>query len=291
MGKQLLPYILKIVSFCLLSVTANEKDVSEALQFFEQLSNDNSIKYKVIKYGLEQAEVNPNDILIQEKLIKPLLALKSENESEDETIQGPDGKSLINPNFSATLMPFWGYGCWCNFDKADFQGRGTPVDEADRLCRDASLCFECATIDGDAENAKCNPYNQDYTSTVVRNPKTPNTLSGISFTCPWDKNNFDSCSVRTCLCELNFISKIWSMMIAGGAVNNDYKHSNGKFDVAAQCQSNSNPHDKKCCGTYPDRKPFNSESNECCHDTRIYSPGLSKCCVGGKTVSHGVDCA
>ena len=74
---------------------------------------------------------------------------------------------LVSAGSEHEAESFFEYGCWCSSspraNRHDFtKGRSQPVDELDKVCRDAAYCHMCLKIDFEEE---CDFY-QNYNYTI-----------------------------------------------------------------------------------------------------------------------------
>ncbi|CBY11659.1 unnamed protein product [Oikopleura dioica] len=103
---------------------------------------------------------------------------------------------------------FFEYGCWCSSspraNRHDFtKGRSQPVDELDKVCRDAAYCHMCLKLDFEEE---CDFYqNYNYT------------LSSEGMNCAEQEG---SCAWAACQCDRNFISELRNVEHLWKARNN-----------------------------------------------------------------------
>lgn len=217
--------------------------------------------------------------------------LDSPNADEDIKDQLISQLKKPRSGYHAVVIGFWGYGCWCNFDDKSKHGYGDPVDEVDTLCKAATQCLECAAWDGHQEGDSCSPLDVEYTSKKVIN-KPDGTMTDTEWSCSTAFNqDSGNCSTRSCMCHEEFYAAMWNYMLTHGiGVNQDYKHSSGKFDEAATCQRRPGTHDRSCCGDYPKRRPFNVSDNQCCENKTVYNSAVSQCCQDGSTKAFGDDC-
>lgn len=124
------------------------------------------------------------------------------------------------------------YGCWCQFtDNTYIKGKGTPVDDIDRLCKGLSDNYECASIDGQEENEECNPWDTYYS------PPFGSFLAkehdGVITECN-AMNGEGSCAARACISETVFINRLFHTILRGGKIMSAHKHSND-FDPHGDC--------------------------------------------------------
>lgn len=181
---------------------------------------------------------------------------------------------VVNTSYSRKVLATMveNYGCHCFIDNSRIPGgKGPPVDQQDSLCRKLSQCHSCVSLDYQNHKKKCDPDVGNYRYTI------DGTLKTIS--CD-DQKNKDPCKRNACECDRNFaleFAKIWD-----DSTYNRYfwknkfniKAGTPTFDMDSTCQVTSFGSPKnQCCGSYPERKPFNSVLYDCCADGSVKSVG------------------
>ena len=92
-------------------------------------------------------------------------------------------------------------------------------------------------------------------------------LSAITFTdsetiCK-KRHRFSECSFQKCRCEAIFYRKILKLFFKN-SIDNKYQHEGGKFQPKNTCKPVVTGRTEwKCCGRYPDRKPYNRVTRNC----------------------------
>lgn len=205
-------------------------------------------------------------------------------------------KSQINTTHSLRTLHrmVQNYGCHCfPGQNRSAGGHGPAVDAQDSLCRDLSRCHRCITmqygsdiIDVDMDKYRFKVVNGDISC-------ERNTEKG------WHQSKRDLCE-----CDARFareMGKIWN-----DATYNQYfwlwprqmkKKEKGKlnpdvpkFDVDATCVGLESGKADECCGTYPERYPYNTaDSKGCCENTSIFNTVTNICCPGAWIATPG-DC-
>jgi len=174
------------------------------------------------------------------------------------------------------MADYQSYGCHCSSGA----GRGQPRDEIDFSCQRNNQCRSCTQIDWSSCQAQ-----QAY----FVNGWAPNNVDGIICV---DREN--TCSRALCECDLQFVKDI---------VANDNKwkrsrHLKFGFDTAECVAEPSiglaarglthNPDPvKSCCGNYPQRFPYSTDTKSCCGAV-TYSNNLHECCSPGDVRNIGV---
>lgn len=194
--------------------------------------------------------------------------------------------NLVDINYLTNYLPFWGYGCYCNYANNTFlpHGYGAPVDKVDALCKDGLSCYHCTTIDAKNENSTCDPATVNYSTSRLRGePNNPN-FSGIeknnleiiaAYKCDTEYNKEDPCRLRVCMCETSFIERVFTeLTLAQGNTTTKYQHANG-FNKEDECRRDSNAGPDSgsryiaCCGLYPNRHTYTDNSKDCCDDKNV----------------------
>lgn len=161
-----------------------------------------------------------------------------------------------------------GYGChcWTKPNTENIGYKGQPLDGVDRACRTLHSCHTCINLD----YQDCNPVTTKYRAKVVKNGD-----GTIDIQCTNTMNtkgtNNGECKRSLCECDKQFSEQVaadWGTWDEG----NWNLDGRGLFDAA--CVTNgarsisAGPPDQ-CCGTsYPEMKPFSTESHTCT-DARI----------------------
>jgi hypothetical protein len=161
-----------------------------------------------------------------------------------------------------------GYGChcWTKPNTENIGYKGQPLDGVDRACRTLHSCHTCINLDYN----ECDPVTTKYRAKVVKNGD-----GTIDIQCTNTMNakgtNNGECKRSLCECDKQFSEQVaadWQTWDEG----NWNLDGRGLFDAA--CVTNgarsmsAGPPDQ-CCGTsYPDMKPFSTDSHTCT-DARI----------------------
>lgn len=193
------------------------------------------------------------------------------------------GRSVCYEDCDAGFMdmsPLFGYGCWCFFGDIDSQkGRGQPVDAYDEICKDLLQCYRCAMTDGTNEGAECDPFEQEYKTSIETGGN--NGIDNATSSC--QAHNPDACSWRTCSCAMMMVARFFQLTFDINSIyDHSLKHDNG-FEYDVQCPIT--PHmnvNKQCCGHYPFRRIYDhGDSRHCCNEKTIYNPMRHQCCDDG----------
>jgi len=167
------------------------------------------------------------------------------------------------------------YGCWCFFQENHGSGKGSPLDEADRICKALHHGYDCAILDVlDASGDECIPWEVDY------NAGTSFGIDGIKDSC--ETLNPDSlCAQFACMVEGVFVVKMIQTFITFGAINPANLPQNG-FDFRSSCivdgGTDNKTDDRECCGLLPFRYPYKPIDRECCGPA-TFDPSLQDCCA------------
>lgn len=180
----------------------------------------------------------------------------------------PGSKKLRPREF---LQKVNGYGChcWTKPGTESIGYKGQPIDDIDRACKALKSCHTCIELDYN----NCDPVTTKYRAKVSK--RSDGTLD-IQCTNTMNKkgtNNGD-CKRSLCECDKQFAAGVASSWKLWNAENWNLE-TNGLFDNA--CQTNgkdsrmisSGPPDQCCGTTYPDMKPYSSDSHTCSVDKRI----------------------
>lgn len=199
------------------------------------------------------------------------------------------------------------YGCWCDPNNALLQARnGFAVDEIDQACKELFHCHKCLPIEnGDScspEDGKGREYRHTY-----------DVVDGIN--CQNPKN--DNCGYNKCQCAKDFAEKVAAIWGSGDWEWNNAYWLNKKFvrrvlknrphpvegnekwfekdnfmlfDYQFNCAVGERSPAKElaCCGEFPNIKPYDLETRECCKAAfRPYEPNMQSCCQDGRVRDIG----
>jgi len=179
-------------------------------------------------------------------------------------------ESYTGDSWTAEFME---YGCYCNkFVRGG--GRVESDDVHENLCLELYACYKCIGIDYDTGE-----YGKGaYASTEISyNAEITN---GNEFMCKDSAANYitslyaatDNMTRHVCECDKNFVTKALEnkKKCSNGeneyCLNDTYRFSNGWVsDENCKDQGmNQGANHDACCGTYPDRRAYDSERLLCC---------------------------
>ena len=149
------------------------------------------------------------------------------------------------------------------------------MDAFDRAAKEWHSCRACAEIDQDCPRF-IPEGNQDYNYVFhVHNPYYTFNVEfsnqyDFSCTSP-DYKPVEGCKLVMCECDLRLAKELSKLYVSGNVeLNDDYVSENG-FDRATHCvaQSPGRGGVRQCCGKYPNRGFFNTDSQSCCDNTVI----------------------
>jgi len=163
------------------------------------------------------------------------------------------------------------YGCYCHINGAKNVGAlegfgGNGLDELDEACRDLARAQKCFSVD--THYNKACTVEDSYKSWT----DTGNTFCGDENDVNW-KNKQD-CRYDVCLGEQQFAMKVAELIILGFEKNDEFQDlSEAEYGVMCQ-QKYTGSSNLSCCGTVPNRYPFNTDVKECCGDSTIATIGM-----------------
>jgi len=162
------------------------------------------------------------------------------------------------------------YGCYCHINGNRNVGAlegygGEGLDELDEACRDLARSQKCFLIDSYSNDCT---IDDSYRSWTVGT----NTFCGDKNDPDW-KNRQD-CRYDICLGEQKFALRVAELINNGFLKNPDFQDLSGA-EYAAKCQQRyvGGP-SLACCGSVPNRYPYNSDVKECCPDNTIATVGM-----------------
>jgi len=174
------------------------------------------------------------------------------------------------------------YGCWCYFEDDHGRGHGKPINGIDHICKKLADGYDCCMLDFEelTGNDSCVPWEVRYL------PGSGTGESNLVFNCdgfnPVDPVSHDG-FCRNCACKVEglFVTKVFNLFIAGGAVDDQYSQANG-FDEKVHCplQDGIKDSERACCGEHPHRFPYKPLSGErsCCGGL-TFDTTLQECCA------------
>ena len=85
------------------------------------------------------------------------------------------------------------------------------------------------------------------------------------------------------------MGKVWSDDTYNRTFWNAKNNNDFDFDFENVCVRDSNGISDDCCGSYPERYPYDSTNKLCCDDAgRTYDDAFYECCPDGKIVMMGM---
>ena len=155
------------------------------------------------------------------------------------------------------------------------------MDAYDQLAKEWHSCRACAELDQDCPRhvSEWNPANS-YFFANIRNPWSSGFNVGLSnqeeFSCEAvnaTHETLDGCKRIMCECDLRLAKKLSNLYVSGNVALNYAYLSYGRpgFDHATHCaaQSQGRGSVRQCCGQYPNRAFFNTDSHSCCDNTLL----------------------
>lgn len=180
-----------------------------------------------------------------------LLVSKMRN---SDAAQMPNGKPM-KPALFAQRMNNYGCHCWPDYPQTEnLSGQGASLDDIDTSCHKLQDCHTCLKQEYGAED--CDPVNTRYKARL---------LDG-EIVCLNESTGKQACKRNLCECDKKFSDDFalsfgdWDSEYAALKEKNIYddfcrKPRSGKANAFFVKDS--------CCGTYPEIKPYSSETHEC----------------------------
>jgi len=209
---------------------------------FDDLENE-SDKNLLDLYRQLNSEIPLNDVNLYRSGGKPMKGILTQYKIKEKFYQ-----TLTN------------YGCWCNF-KSDMVGTGIPVDKFDRICKQLSESYECATH----EIRRCRPWVTEF-NVPYRAYKIDSTAD-IREKCERSNRDASECVITSCMIQIQFVIDIFEAMFSVKRFDFSKRHDRG-FKPSRDCKLHMKHSrvDRKCCGAYPKRTIYNSALRMCCED-------------------------
>ena len=151
------------------------------------------------------------------------------------------------------------------------------MDAYDRAAKEWHSCRACAEIDQDCPRyiPKGNYGDYYYVIFFASHPWMGNTFNvelsnqfELSCTAP-NYPPYEGCKRMMCECDLRLVNELSKLYVSGGVELNDAYVSENGFDHVTHCvaQSPGRGSVRQCCGQYPNRAFFNTDSHSCCDNT------------------------
>jgi len=180
---------------------------------------------------------------------------------------------------------FKGYGCWCSASTYFAFGKGQPVDELDKICKNVVENYRCIKHDTANENGDCPRNFHDYNvplSLYLSQDQLMDRCADIQDEDLSDERKI--CAKRRCLVDstvFHFMLNNFSPTGFQFDTGMIWKEFGGSFDPAVECLNAGNyEEDKSCCGEYPKRLPHNPHHTGCCSGIK-YGLDSHECCISG----------
>jgi len=150
--------------------------------------------------------------------------------------------------------------------------RGEPVDEVDDACKEAYKRYKCIEADFNAglisDDSVCGggmffEYHINGNNEITCGPESdPNYAADPAA---------NGCKLAACEIEKAFSERVY--VTIGNQMNNSGKkllfQDSNKSNYGLECTSRPGPPRDACCGTYPDRKPYNTDLQSCCENGNV----------------------
>ena len=200
-------------------------------------------------------------------------------------------KALMTTNYSLREIHkrLQNYGCHCFPGQTRAAGgHGPVVDDKDALCRDLARCHRC--IDMENADGVVDVDDDKYRFDVVNG------------TISCDKNREKGAhqsKIDLCECDAKFASDLAAIWNDDDFNENFWltpkhmkliekgKMADTKFDIHGVCVGMQGGRSDACCGAYPERFPYNSDSRGCCNGQATFNTMSEECCANGQVASLG----
>ena len=149
------------------------------------------------------------------------------------------------------------------------------MDAYDQLAKEWHSCRACAEIDQDCPRYIPHEAEDDYYNIfLVSSPHVTfnaELSNQLELTCTLPTFTYEGCQRMMCECDRRLAKKLSDLYLSGDVELNDAYVSENGFDHATHCvaQSPGRGGVRQCCGQYPNRDFFNTDSHSCCDNTVI----------------------
>lgn len=168
------------------------------------------------------------------------------------------------------------YGCHCfpgNTRAAG--GQGPAVDDYDQLCKNLFRCHKC--------------IEHDYPGQIDVNLGKYRWSNNADNSLNCDGNT-EQVKKDLCECDAGYameLASVWDDSTYDYSKWNAKKNTQYTFVPEAVCIAEVAGGEMECCGTVPNRYPYNSEVRSCCENTKTYSSTYEECCSDGTVAAPG----
>ena len=175
------------------------------------------------------------------------------------------------------------YGCHCFPNNARIVGGAGPaMDERDQLCRVLSRCHKCIEQDHGVSS-----FDAEWDANIGRY-RWEEAADG-SIDCSQNNEQYkkDLCECDSAFAEA--LGAMWDDSSFDFSLWDNKNNNLFNFDSENTCVGVGNSADS-CCGTYPNRYPFNSNDRTCCAASstgKTYNAAMEDCCPDGSISSIG----
>jgi len=180
------------------------------------------------------------------------------------------GKKLKSREFMMRVNQY-GCHCWPKSDKEHLAGSGKPLDQVDSACWALKTCHKCIEIDYPLNEDRpqgCDPVTTKYKAKLSRQEN-----GELEITCSNSLNkkgsNNGDCKRSLCECDKAFAENFANNFEEWDASNwkleekGEYDDKCKKVFRGSMERLTSGEGKDQCCGNYPAKKPFNSQTHQC----------------------------
>jgi len=159
------------------------------------------------------------------------------------------------------------YACHCFPGNSRIAGGAGPAqDGIDSACKTLAKCHKCISSD-----YGISAITSEWDENIGKYRWSEDSNGELSCA-----NNDDQYKADLCECDAAFANELgaswddsnWNNSLWGGRKNNDYA-----LDYDNTCVGSQGAQQTECCGSYPNRMPYNVAMQECCPDGTTSSIG------------------
>lgn len=145
-------------------------------------------------------------------------------------------------------------------------GAGPAQDGIDSLCKKLARCHKCISADYGISS-----FSAEWDADIGKYRWAADANGDLSCA-----NNDDQYKTDLCQCDAAFATALgaqWNDADWDNSMWGNRKNAGYTLDYDNTCVGMAGPESTDCCGTYPNRMPFQTVSHECCADQSVATIG------------------
>ena len=147
-------------------------------------------------------------------------------------------------------------------------GAGPAQDGIDSLCKKLARCHKCISDD-----YGISAFNAEWDADVGKYRWSADLNGDITCAANDDQFKRDLCECDAAFATAMGAQHFWDDAAWSNAMWGNRKNTGYTLNYETTCVGPQGAESQECCGTYPDRQPFQSLSHECCMDGSVATIG------------------